>query len=77
MEETEEQQYAQVTACAFTGHRPTRFSFKYDEEHPDSLKLKAVLAKQIGFLHQQGVTDFYTGCGLVKPSCRSWSCIQK
>ncbi len=64
MEETEEQQCAQVTACAFTGHRPTRFSFKYDEEHPDCLKLKAVLAEQIGFLYQQGVTDFYTGCAL-------------
>lgn len=64
MEEAEEQQSAQVTACAFTGHRPTRFSFKYDEEPSDCLKLKAVLVEQIGFLYQQGVTDFYTGCAL-------------
>lgn len=64
MEETGEQQSAQVIACAFTGHRPTRFSFKYDEEKLDCRKLKAVLAEQIGFLYQQSVTDFYTGCAL-------------
>ena len=64
METTEEQQYAQVTACAFTGHRPTRFTFKYDEAHPDCIELKDVLAKQIDFLYRHGVTDFYTGCAL-------------
>ena len=64
METTEEQQYAQVTACAFTGHRPTRFTFKYDEAHPDCIELKEVLAKQIDFLYHHGVTDFYTGCAL-------------
>ena len=64
METTEEQQYAQVTACAFTGHRPTRFTFKYDEAHPDCIELKKVLAKQIDFLYRHGVTDFYTGCAL-------------
>lgn len=64
METTEEQQYAQVTACAFTGHRPTRFTFKYDEAHPDCIELKDMLAKQIDFLYRHGVTDFYTGCAL-------------
>lgn len=59
METTEEQQCAQVTACAFTGHRPTRFTFKYDEAHPGCIELKAVLTKQIDFLYRQGVTDFY------------------
>lgn len=44
METTEEQQYAQVTAYAFTGHRPTQFTFKYDEAHPDCIELKDVLA---------------------------------
>lgn len=73
METTEEQQYAQVAACAFTGHRTTRFTFKYDEAHPDCLELKEVLAKQIDFLYRYGVTDFYTR--LAKPSYRSWNCI--
>lgn len=60
MEETEEQQCAQVVACAFTGHRPIRFSFKYNEKHPDCLKLKA---EQIGFPYQ-AMTNLYTGCAL-------------
>lgn len=64
METTEEQQYAQATACAFTGHRPTRFTFKHDEAHPDCIELKKVLSKQIDFLYHHGVTDFYTGCAL-------------
>lgn len=64
METTEEQKYAQVTACAFTGHRPTQFTFKYDEAHPDCIELKDVLAKQIDFLYRHGVTDFYTGSAL-------------
>lgn len=50
METTGEQQYAQVTACAFTGHRPTRFSFKHDEAHPACIELKKVQAEQIDFL---------------------------
>ena len=64
METIEEQHYAQVTACAFTGHRPTRFSFKHDETHPACIELKKVLAEQIDFLYRQDVTDFYTGCAL-------------
>lgn len=64
MEESEEQRYAQVTACTFTGHRPTRFIFKYDKAHPGCIELKDELAKRIYFLHHHGVTDFYTGCAL-------------
>ena len=62
MESIEEQHYAQVTACAFTGHRPTCFSFKHDETHPTCIQLKKVLTEQIDFPYRQGVTDFYTGC---------------
>lgn len=63
-ETTESQPLSKKTSCAFTGHRPTRFSFKYDETHPACIELKNVLAEQIDFLHRQGVTDFYTGCAL-------------
>lgn len=50
--------------CAFTGHRPTRFTFKYDENDPACAALKAVLAKQIERLYRQGVTRYLTGCAL-------------
>ena len=62
--ETESQSLMKKTSCAFTGHRPMRFSFKYDETHPACIKLKKVLAEQIDFLYRQGITDFYTGCAL-------------
>lgn len=63
-ETTESQPLMKKTSCAFTGHRPTRFSFKYDETHPVCIELKKVLGEQIDFLYRQGVTDFYTGCAL-------------
>ena len=53
-----------ITTCAFTGHRPNRFKFGYDEEHPDCVKLKLVLLQQIETLYQNGVTRFLTGCAL-------------
>ena len=62
--ETESQPLMKKTSCAFTGHRPTRFSFKYDETHPACIELKKVVAEQIDFLYRQGITDFYTGCAL-------------
>ena len=63
-EVTESQSLMKKTSCAFTGHRPTRFSFKYDETHPACIELKKVLAEHIDFLYRQGITDFYTGCAL-------------
>lgn len=63
-EATESQPLMKKTSCAFTGHRPTRFSFKYDETHLACIELKEVLAKQINFLYRQGITNFYTGCAL-------------
>lgn len=51
-------------ACAFTGHRPVRFSFGYDEEDEKCLRLKLVLARQISALIEGGVSLFYTGMAL-------------
>lgn len=48
-------------ACAFTGHRPGRFCFGYDEEHEQCKQLKSVLADQIAALIDAGITTFYTG----------------
>ena len=48
-------------ACAFTGHRPMKFSFGYDEEDERCIRLKLVMARQIASLIESHVTLFYTG----------------
>lgn len=50
--------------CAFTGHRPKKFPWKYDEKDERCIALKAVLTQQIEKLAADGVTDFYTGMAL-------------
>lgn len=50
--------------CAFTGHRPPKFPWKYDEKDERCTALKAVLTEQIEKLAAAGVTDFYTGMAL-------------
>ena len=52
------------TACAFAGHRPKSFPWKYRETDPRCLALKAILTEQIAKLVQAGVTDFYSGMAL-------------
>ena len=51
-------------SCAFTGHRPAKFPWKYGENDPRCVELKAVLARQIEKLAAAGVTDFFTGMAL-------------
>lgn len=48
-------------SCAFTGHRPHKFPWKYDETDSRCIALKAALAEQIKKLTEEGVTDFYSG----------------
>ena len=50
--------------CAFTGHRPSKLPWKYDENDNRCVALKAVLVQQIDKLVAIGVTDFYTGMAL-------------
>lgn len=47
--------------CAFTGHRPHKLSWRYDETDSRCVALKAALAEQITRLVDTGVTDFYCG----------------
>ena len=47
--------------CAFTGHRPKSFPWKYNENTPDCIALKKVLTEQIKVLTDRGVTDFLSG----------------
>jgi uncharacterized phage-like protein YoqJ len=42
--------------CCFTGHRPRKLSFGYNENHPDCIRLKEVLKQQI----EQAVKDGYS-----------------
>lgn len=51
-------------SCAFTGHRPISFPWKYDETDQRCVTLKAVLAEQIAKLTQGGVSDYYCGMAL-------------
>ena len=50
--------------CAFSGHRPERFHFGYDETHEDCLKIKAVLRKQIESLIAKNVTIYCSGMAM-------------
>ena len=36
-----------LCSCAFTGHRPKSFPWRYDESSPDCTMLKGVLTEQI------------------------------
>lgn len=50
--------------CAFTGHRPAKFPWKYDERDERCVALKTVLTQEIKKLMWDGVTDFFTGMAL-------------
>ena len=49
------------TAAAFTGHRPQKFPWRYDELDPRCVALKAVLTEQITALADAGITQFLSG----------------
>ena len=51
-------------SCAFTGHRPKSFPWKYDENDQGCILLKEALAAQISALADQGVTNFLSGMAL-------------
>ncbi len=48
-------------SCAFTGHRPNKLPWRYDETDSRCVALKAVLAEQIAALAEAGVTQFLSG----------------
>ena len=47
--------------CAFTGHRPRKFPWGYDETDARCVALKKELAAQIAKLVDDGYTDFFSG----------------
>ena len=48
-------------SCAFTGHRPRKFPWRYDETDERCVKLKEALAEQIEKLVADGFMDFLSG----------------
>ena len=52
------------TSCAFTGHRPQGFPWRFDESDPRCLALKGILERQVVVLVQAGVMDFFSGMAL-------------
>ena len=50
-----------ITTCAFTGHRPHKFPWKFRELDPRCIALKETLREQVELLIASGVTDFYSG----------------
>lgn len=50
--------------CAFTGHRPFKFPWKYDESDFRCAALKKALSEQIAGLIKDGVTAFSCGMAL-------------
>lgn len=53
--------------CGFIGCRPTRFRFKYKENHSLCKKIKAALREQAALFYGQGVRTFYIGADLGVP----------
>lgn len=51
----------QKISCAFTGHRPNKFPWRYDETDSRCVALKRAMTEQITALAEAGVTDFYSG----------------
>ena len=59
-------------SCAFTGHRPAKFPWKYDEADSRCVALKSALAEQIRLLADAGVTQFLSG---MAQGTDSWSAL--
>lgn len=51
-------------ACAFTGHRPQKLPWRFDETAPGCVALKEVLTAQIEALVKDGYTEFLSGMAL-------------
>lgn len=43
-------------SCVITGHRPTRFKFKYNEKDKRCQRIKKCLQEQLIRLYNQGVS---------------------
>lgn len=51
----------ELKSCAFTGHRPRKFPWRYNEADNRCVALKNALAGEIAKLVDTGYTDFFSG----------------
>ncbi len=49
------------STCCFTGHRPDKLAFGYDESRPECIALKQSLVECVQRLIKQGYTTFISG----------------
>lgn len=49
------------TSCAFTGHRPKKLPWRYNEDDPACVALRVLLAEQIAGLAERGFVNFLSG----------------
>ena len=54
----------ELHTCAVTGHRPTRFKWKYKENNNGCKRLKKRMHDQFIALYEKGVRRFLVGGGL-------------
>jgi len=53
-----------ATTCCFTGHRPDKLPWGYDENHPACLDLKSRIAEALDRAYQRGYRHFICGMAL-------------
>ena len=53
-----------IIKCSFSGHRPNKFHFGFDEQHKDCIKIKKTIKEQICFLIAEGYNHFISGMAL-------------
>jgi len=53
-----------VLSCAITGHRPSRFKWKYNEDDAGCKRLKTSMRSQFVSLYEKGTRRFYIGGAL-------------
>lgn len=52
-----------INKCCFTGHRPQKLPFRFEEPHPECIRLKSRIATEIEqLIVEQNV--FYFICGM-------------
>lgn len=51
-------------SCSFTGYRPSKLHFGYNEEHSDCIKLKSMIKSEIENLINDGFSIFNSGMAM-------------
>jgi uncharacterized phage-like protein YoqJ len=62
---------ARQESCCFTGHRPAKLPWRYNEEDPRALKLKQRMADAVELAYEQGYRHFI--CGMAQ-GCDLYFC---